>query len=188
MKSYFPEAIKQRRKSHLTPNIMSVLSRKKTIKSSVKMQWERRKRKTEDSELHSKTQNKSGGWRRQVLVRECCGRNLGCLGQTGLVSIQTGLFYIQISRSPSPSLEYVSFRGRSTVTWAVTPHGPAGRLAAGCAFHRSSHTAPTPSHRQRLCARPGRGAGNTGSGSHCLALGSRHSGSPRQMLGAYAMN
>lgn len=55
MKSYFPEAIKQRMKSYLTPNTMSVLS-KERIKSSVKMQCERRKRKTEDSELHSKTE------------------------------------------------------------------------------------------------------------------------------------
>lgn len=55
MKSYFPEAIKQRMKSYLTPNTISVLS-KERIKSSVKMQCERRKRKTEDSELHSKTE------------------------------------------------------------------------------------------------------------------------------------
>lgn len=38
MKSYFPEAIKQRMQSHLTPN-MFALSLKERMKSSVKIWW-----------------------------------------------------------------------------------------------------------------------------------------------------
>lgn len=52
-------------KSHLTANTTSVLSVQERIKSSVEMQWERRKKETEESEPHRKPQNKSDGWRRE---------------------------------------------------------------------------------------------------------------------------
>lgn len=61
MESYFPGAIKERMKSHLTANIICVLSVKERIKSSVEMQWERRQRETESSDPHSKPQKKSDG-------------------------------------------------------------------------------------------------------------------------------
>lgn len=75
MESYFLEAIKQRIKSLLTANSTSVFCLEERIKSSVEMQWERRKTETEESEPHSKPQSKSDGWRREDLVRECCRRN-----------------------------------------------------------------------------------------------------------------
>lgn len=62
-------------KSHLTANTTSILAVKERIKSSVEMQWKRRKREIEESEPHSNPQNKSDGWRTEDSARECCERN-----------------------------------------------------------------------------------------------------------------
>lgn len=78
---------------------------------------------------------------------------------------------------PRPAGRQVGSWVGAQLEWSRSPH----------AQRRSGHAAPMLSHGQAASKALERSE-NTGSGSRCLALRSRHSGSPRQMLGAYAMN
>lgn len=71
MESYFPGAIKQRIKSHVTANSASVVSCLEEDQIICRDAMGNRKRETVESEPYSKAQNMSDGWRRENLVRGC---------------------------------------------------------------------------------------------------------------------